>query len=161
VEGSHDNALQRLTFTIMSLIRTMIKVKTHMSFQVLFDSINALAQFRGTEPYVLDFGTDDFPEPFQVEKSKLKHSTSTTRPPPCSRCLNDLFSGSMPDIVNFFGKEVNICSNEQCKNLSGDREFELKTFTCSSCKSSAYCSTECQIQHWPMHQKMCLSSDEF
>lgn len=32
---------------------------------------------------------------------------------------------------------------------------------CGKCQSSYYCSKECQHQDWPIHKRICYSSDEF
>lgn len=41
---------------------------------------------------------------------------------------------------------INRCSN--CKNKA--------KFKCKKCKSSNYCSKDCQITNWPIHKKICL-----
>jgi hypothetical protein len=50
------------------------------------------------------------------------------------------------------------CNHTGCTNLSGVSELELvgkPNSRCSGCKSSFYCSRECQIAAWPLHKRVC------
>lgn len=44
--------------------------------------------------------------------------------------------------------------NNQCCNIGCSKKG---SFTCSGCKTEAYCSRECQIGHWAVHKNTCKS----
>ena len=54
------------------------------------------------------------------------------------------------------------CSNPLCTNLSGVSEMEVKAGSrktvlkaCTACNVVWYCSRECQVGHWKVHQPLC------
>ena len=54
------------------------------------------------------------------------------------------------------------CSNPLCTNLSGVSEMEVKAGSrktvlkaCTACSVVWYCSRECQVGHWKVHQPLC------
>ena len=54
------------------------------------------------------------------------------------------------------------CSNPLCTNLSGVSEMEVKAGSrrtvlkaCTACNVVWYCSRECQVAHWKVHQPLC------
>ena len=54
------------------------------------------------------------------------------------------------------------CSNPLCTNLSGVSEMEVKAGSrktvlkaCTACNVVWYCSRECQVAHWKVHEPLC------
>ena len=43
---------------------------------------------------------------------------------------------------------------KKCRTCGGPAQLQ-----CSVCKVSTYCSTECQLKHWPEHKKRCYKYD--
>ena len=46
-----------------------------------------------------------------------------------------------------------ICGNPDCKNTCS----KDKVMVCAKCKSTPYCSRDCQVKHWKVHKKLCKS----
>ena len=68
--------------------------------------------------------------------------------------LSDLMLAEVPCTMG--------CSNPLCTNLSGVSEMEVKAGSrktvlkaCTACNVVWYCSRECQVAHWKVHQPLC------
>ena len=82
--------------------------------------------------------------------------------------IRDLGGGNMRDMLKFFSKRTtcsclknmysearkNMPKMGKCSYCNGAKERRLLS-VCSKCRVAQYCSRECQVAHWPEHEKCC------
>ena len=82
--------------------------------------------------------------------------------------VRDISEGNMRDVLKFYSKRLSCsCLKKmhsearkilpkvgQCYNCCEVKERALLS-VCSRCRVSQYCSRQCQVAHWPEHEKYC------
>lgn len=56
-------------------------------------------------------------------------------------------------MINYISREAH--EIKECKVCHKQASTDVKIFTCSRCKISRYCSTNCQKQDWSNHKTVC------
>ena len=82
--------------------------------------------------------------------------------------VGDIRCGNMRDLLKFYSKRLScLCLKKmhsearktlpkvgKCFSCNAVKERALLS-VCSRCRVNQYCSRECQVAHWPKHEKFC------
>ena len=81
--------------------------------------------------------------------------------------VGDLIGGGLRETVSFFAKRLDCsCLKEMYNEVKGGKKTAIcahchqtkerkALMLCSGCKTTQYCSTKCQKDHWPRHKNDC------
>lgn len=151
---SFGNANGRSARLLMNII-LMKKRKA----PVLFDLENYLTMLRTDDPGLFAH----YLEILSTNHAKFGNFTVTIdRQNAMSAEIINLFDSCSVDNPDFEAKieklrslcleRLSLVACVKCSSLASSEHNYKK---CSACRSSAYCSKECQLQDWPRHKKCC------
>lgn len=149
--GSPETLVELIKSNVLTEIALSLSSKNIEERDRSISSLDKLAIYSQTNRKLLNALSTHLPN-FQKHSNKIKNNTAL-------KAFNTFVSNvqnavELADKVKTIPGMGKICNNDECRKLDDGSSGGFKV--CGQCKSTKYCSRECQVACWKEHKKVCV-----